>query len=315
MTTITFGGGPSIEARRDFSNLKPGSEVPGYGGYIHQFKYNSGHTYGDQTHILAEKFSNLRQRHKSAIDLATSSEMKYAPIHNVLPKATGGNKLTESMIPGYTGYIPSRKFHFSDSYKVECDSCIDNFLTEKNSKLKKDSDILNYVHSQPKYTPIAGEQDLKEKIALKTDEALVKYQNDKRQFTEPPIPGYTGYIPKIKPTELGLGSRYHLTTEKGLNHFKRDYMRSKTSVDLSKSVHFAPTGSETIDFLDAPKSSTKKIYVRPGMIPKYTGYVHGRKFEFGNTYGDTTRSLPVCSHTDPNFGDYMEKNPPKTYVC
>ncbi len=29
MTSITFGGGPSIEARRNFSNLKPGSEVPG----------------------------------------------------------------------------------------------------------------------------------------------------------------------------------------------------------------------------------------------------------------------------------------------
>lgn len=30
MTTITFGGGPTIDARRAFSNLKPGSEVPGY---------------------------------------------------------------------------------------------------------------------------------------------------------------------------------------------------------------------------------------------------------------------------------------------
>lgn len=30
MTSITFGGGPSIEARRNFSNLKSGSEVPGY---------------------------------------------------------------------------------------------------------------------------------------------------------------------------------------------------------------------------------------------------------------------------------------------
>jgi hypothetical protein len=30
MTTITFGGGPSVESRRQFSNLKPGSQVPGY---------------------------------------------------------------------------------------------------------------------------------------------------------------------------------------------------------------------------------------------------------------------------------------------
>ena len=29
MTSITFGGGPTTEARRNFSNLKPGSQVPG----------------------------------------------------------------------------------------------------------------------------------------------------------------------------------------------------------------------------------------------------------------------------------------------
>jgi hypothetical protein len=30
MTSITFGGGPTVDARRDFSNLKEGSQVPGY---------------------------------------------------------------------------------------------------------------------------------------------------------------------------------------------------------------------------------------------------------------------------------------------
>ncbi|RNA39383.1 hypothetical protein BpHYR1_039371 [Brachionus plicatilis] len=313
MTTITFGGGPTIEARRSFSNLKPGTEVPGYGGYIHQFKYNSGHTYGDQTHILAEKFASIKQRHKSALDLPlVSAETR--SFKSALPKATTGNKLTETMVPGYTGYIPSRKFHFSDRYKTECDDCIESFLHEKDSKLKKDSDLMTYVNSQPKYTPIADSQDLREKLALKTDRDLTNYQNDKRQFTEPPIPGYTGYIPKIKPTELGLGSRYHLTTERGLNQFQNDYLRSKTSVDLKKSVHFERSES-MVDYLDVSKPASKKIYVKPGMIPKYTGYIHGRKFEFGNTYGDTTRSLPVCSHTAPSFGDYMDKNPPKTFIC
>jgi hypothetical protein len=28
MTTIEFGGGPTIEARRRFANLKDGSEIP-----------------------------------------------------------------------------------------------------------------------------------------------------------------------------------------------------------------------------------------------------------------------------------------------
>mgnify|MGYP006904166740 CR=1 FL=1 len=28
MTTVEFGGGPSLEARRQFANLKEGSQVP-----------------------------------------------------------------------------------------------------------------------------------------------------------------------------------------------------------------------------------------------------------------------------------------------
>lgn len=56
--------------------------------------------------MLAEKFSNLRQR--SSLDLSshthnTGDSIKLSPLRNALPKATGGNKLTESIIPGYTG--------------------------------------------------------------------------------------------------------------------------------------------------------------------------------------------------------------------
>lgn len=30
-----------------------------------------------------------------------------------------------------------------------------------------------------------------------------------------------------------------------------------------------------------------------------------RRFAFGNTYGDTSRSLSVCKHKDECFGDFM----------
>lgn len=43
--------------------------------------------------------------------------------------------------------------------------------------------------------------------------------DDRRTFTEPPIPGYKGYIPRIRPTDLNLGLRYHEAAKKGLNRF------------------------------------------------------------------------------------------------
>ena len=72
-------------ARRKFTNLKPGSQVPGYVGYIHQLKYNSGHTYGDETSILQQKYtgfnrskSDLPQTIKSSdnIDLSLPVDLR-----------------------------------------------------------------------------------------------------------------------------------------------------------------------------------------------------------------------------------------------
>jgi hypothetical protein len=285
MTSITFGGGPTIEARRDFSNLKEGSQVPGYLGYIHQLKYNNGHTYGDQTHLLAHKFPTFN-RAKSEINLSQSA----APfIRNQLPKTNGGNRLTEQMVPGYTGYIPSRKFHFSDTYKVESDICIDDFLTNKREKLNKDDSLINNVLSQSKHIKITDNSDVKRSLDNYKDVSIrnTSLKNDKREFTEPPIPGYTGHIPRIFPTELGLGARYNQTTAKGLAEFKSNYLRQTTNFEPSRERLSDDFPSLNQSFESTPKA--KKIYVKPGMIPKYTGYVHGRKFQFGNTYGNTTR--------------------------
>jgi hypothetical protein len=45
--------------------------------------------------------------------------------------------------------------------------------------------------------------------------------------------GYTGHIPRIFPTELGLGARYNQTTAKGLTEFKNNYLRQTTSFESS----------------------------------------------------------------------------------
>jgi hypothetical protein len=317
MTSITFGGGPSIEARRNFSNLKSGSEVPGYLGYIHQLKYNNGHTYGEQTHLLSQQFGHMKSKSEINLYNNTSQSYDFGAARNQLPKTNGGNRLTEKMIPGYTGYIPSRKFNFSDTYKVECDSCIDDFLTNKSEKYRKNSDLLGSVFKQTKHVPIADESEIKRNLDNFKDSSArsAVFLNDKREFTEAPMPGYTGHIPRIYPTETGLGARYHTITEKGLTEFKNNYLRYK---NLEPLPTMSSQGDVSASYSagSAPQQrGQKKIYARHGMVPKYTGYVHGRKFQFGNTYGNTTRELPVCSHNDKNFGEYMDKNPPKTAVC
>jgi hypothetical protein len=61
--------------------------------------------------------------------------------------------------------------------------------------------------------------------------------DDHRAFVEPPIPGWTGYIPRIRPTDLNLGLRYHEAAKKGLNRFivESTYLTSNfpTSTDVT----------------------------------------------------------------------------------
>ncbi len=141
------------------------SQLKSYIGYIHQIKYNSGHTYGEQTHLLADKFPKFaRSKTMGASTDDLPFELrprdKYTIKHE-LPKSLSGNKLSERMVPGYTGYIPSRKFHFSDTYRAECDQCIDDFMTAKENKAAKSTSITRVVRSYDRHNAVAPNGEVK----------------------------------------------------------------------------------------------------------------------------------------------------------
>ena len=59
-------------------------------------------------------------------------------------------------------------------------------------------------------------------LIVPTTNYVLTITEDKRTPTEPPIPGYQGYVPRINTTELGLGCRYHQSTKNGLEMFKME---------------------------------------------------------------------------------------------
>ena len=56
-------------------------------------------------------------------------------------------------------------------------------------------------------------------VFWKIYDILIINLDSKRPQSEPPIPGYQGYIPRIYTTEQGLGCRYHQMTKNGLDLF------------------------------------------------------------------------------------------------
>jgi len=302
MTTISTGGGPTLEQRRAFSGLKDGSEVPGYKGYIPQIKYRVGGTYGNDTNGLSQEYGMKRS---STIIGACEPEV----ICNQLPRTDGDKKFTEKMVPGYTGYVPRLMFRYGGTYKHDCDHSIDSFITNRDSYATKQDELLRHTKANPRLTAISYDPDVKNKLnryrdTHPTPATLVA---DKRPMVEPPIPGYQGYIPRIYPTEVGLGQRYHCSTRSGLDLFDREQGHHKAI--NSNPPRPVTMDSPTVDFTTSNTRPnidySTRLYLRDGMVPRYTGYIPQRRYVFGNTYGDETRNLEVCSHRSNNFGSHQ----------
>ncbi|CAD5125664.1 DgyrCDS13865 [Dimorphilus gyrociliatus] len=208
------------------------------------------------------------------------------------------------MIPGYTGYIPRKPFKFGDTYKVDCDYCIDEHL-RNYEKTSNDAHSLRMSSScRPVLQAKAFDPEVRDHLNTYRDTHPRRpvMAEDKRLPTEPPVPGYLGFVPRIDVTELGLGARYNRTTKLGLENFygetERAALSRSTPVSLYKAAPVPAAGPGAM--------YSKRIFVQPGMIPKYTGHCHQRRYHFGNTYGDTTRSLEVCQHDQTCYGDHMK---------
>lgn len=296
-----------MDQRRDFAGLQDGTQVPGYRGYCPQLKYKVGKTYGQDTHELAQSYD---YRHPPSGPVAPGYSTK-PPLGNSLPRATGDNKYTEQMVPGYTGYIPRWPFKYGGTYKEDCDVCIDEHITNLQGHTTKINDLRTATKSFPQLQPKKFDPEVRDHLNTYRDTHPNRpiLMEDKRPWLEPPIPGYEGYIPRIGTTEIGLGSRYHTATGDGLRTFKneKEYHEAvmQQPIDLSKT----PEGVKEMG-----SWYSKRLYLPDGMIPRYTGYLPQKRYRFGQTYGDTSRSLEVCAHNQDSYGQYQKGRPRSIYA-
>lgn len=309
MTTIEYGGGPSVEQRRAFAGLKDGTMVPGYCGYCPHLKFHQGRTYGESTFELSQG-----NNWKLPTTVSFQNKTKVTRLHpdDDIPESTGDNKYTKNMIPGYTGYIPRWPFKFGNTYRVECDVCLNEHFGNLSKQSAKEDETRKSFRSFPHLQSISQDPEVKNHLNTFADHlSRTNLKDDKRTSTEPPIPGYRGFVPRIYTTELGLGCRYHDMTRNGLESFYGNLNRrqlngkSVTFVDdkTAPKCNCKPMLSASTTDLD---DSTKRVYKQGGMLPKYTGYLPQKQFSCGNTYGDTSRYLDVCAHDHECYGDYAK---------
>ena len=265
------------------------SNLPGYTGYCPRLNFKCGRTYGADTdkltrlHTKNEKLNPLK-----AVNYRTSTRLQ-------LPPATGDNKLTANMLPGYTGYVPIHTpgFIFGSRYKESTEEALGTFLQTNQKQRSGQRDLAHTAATAP---TLRKRLDFRDPVVYPHLNPMYSKNyrtSDRKEFTEPPKSGYTGFVPNIE--EFGLGQRYNKWTKEGLEESLRSRLRQEhlltQRIDLARPDFSVPKG------LKSTKSnpSVGLLYKKVGMLPKYTGYIPCARYRFGKTYGDTTREVPACA--------------------
>ncbi|TGZ71725.1 hypothetical protein CRM22_002492 [Opisthorchis felineus] len=321
MTSIEYGGGPSLEQRRKFCNVPDGAQIPGYMGFCPQLKYRSGHTYGRETADIAQElpYYNGPQIQKPHHLYPIVGDDKDATVRSVfrdevpgkmLPQPTGDNKYIAGMIPGYSGDVPHMPFKFGATYRQTADECVDEFVRKYKCEEKKREELREVAGIFPALRPIALDPRVRNHLNLWADDLSKKNTTASavRGPSDPPIPGYMGFVPCMDTTEAGLAKRFHEAAKSGLETFRTENQAHWDRLaEHTTTVNTEPVVRDT--FVRRPNElfNSSRIFRQEGMIPEYKGHIHGYKFHVGKNFGNTTRDLEVCAHPFPSYGDYVKE--------
>ncbi|KAF7253247.1 hypothetical protein EYD10_01232 [Varanus komodoensis] len=244
------------------------------------------------------------------------------------------------LIPGYTGYIPFRFYRIGSSFGNDSVWCVNAFRDATQRKTDQANELRCLAATAPQLPPLCSNEDI---INVLDDYNYKRHPNvlgpveTRRGLLEPPMPGWTGFVPRSKVTEHGHGVRYHVMAENCYKDFKDCLDRVSHEHPAKEPVYVSIKIFEGI--IDDGKSQTLNtvcfIFFFEGMCmyPNPKNYAHTRdstdlkgcclsilviyhqkclcladeRSGIGKTFGNVCRSCSVCNHPDVNYGAYLAK--------
>ncbi|XP_054839497.1 uncharacterized protein C10orf82 homolog [Eublepharis macularius] len=209
------------------------------------------------------------------------------------------------LIPGYTGYIPLRFYRIGTSFGNDSVWCVNAFRHTIGRKNNQQDELRTIAATAPQLPPICSNEEIigvLDDYNYKHHPYVLGPVKTKRSLLEPPIPGWTGFVPRSKVTEFGHGVRYHVMTENCYQDFK----------DMLDRVHPDPASKESkgephVSKIYRDSHRYQRCYRPEGMMPKYTGHIPHERSGIGKTFGSVCRSCSACSHDDKSYGAYLTK--------
>ncbi|XP_006887001.1 PREDICTED: protein FAM166B [Elephantulus edwardii] len=244
--------------------------IPGYTGHCPLLRFSMGQTYGQLTGKLLRGPPGLAWPpvHRTLLPPIRPPRSPEVP-RGHSPLRPGHERLSSSMISGYTGFVPRAQFIFAKNSNQVWAEALNDFTQRhreqrshelpEEDKEEKDTE----ENREPK-----PELEAKKEPELEQEEQVSPYSMDDRDPRKFFMSGFTGYVPRAR---FLFGSSFPVLTNQALQEFGQKYSKGRGRKDP---VQLPPV----------PRTYPQNLC----LLPNYGGYVPGYKFQFGHTYGHLT---------------------------
>ncbi|XP_061282888.1 ciliary microtubule inner protein 2B isoform X2 [Bos javanicus] len=248
--------------------------IPGYTGHCPLLRFSMGQTYGQMTGQLLRGSPGLAwpPAHRTLLP-PIQPPRSPEPRRRSLPVRPGHERLSSSMVPGYTGsdtgFVPQAQFIFAKNCSQVWAEALNGFTQRSggqgSQELPKEAKGEKDVEKDQEPKPEAEKEP---ELGQEAEQAS-PYSMDDRDPRKFFMSGFTGYVPRAR---FLFGSSFPVLSNQALQEFGE----MKSPGRSQKDPKHLPALSRTY-----PQHL--------GLLPKYGGYVPGYKFQFGRTYGHLTQ--------------------------
>ncbi|XP_021783101.1 protein FAM166B isoform X4 [Papio anubis] len=240
--------------------------IPGYTGHCPLLRFSMGQTYGQVTGQLLRDPPGLAWPpvHRTLLPPIRPPRSPEVPRES-LPLRHGHKRLSSSMIPGYTGFVPRAQFIFAKNCSQVWAEALSDFthLHGKQGSEELPKEAKGRKDTEKDQVP-EPEGQLEEQPALEVVEQASPYSmddRDPRKFTS----GFTGYVPRAR---FLFGSSFPVLSNQALQESGQKHSPGSAQKDPK---YLPPL----------PRTYPQNL----GLLPNYGGYVPGEKSPQGG-FGD-----------------------------
>ncbi|KAF6327274.1 family with sequence similarity 166 member B [Rhinolophus ferrumequinum] len=245
--------------------------IPGYTGHCPLLRFSMGQTYGQVTGQLLRGAPGLAWPPARRILLPPIRPPRSPEVpRGSLSVRRGHERLSSSMIPGYTGFVPQAQFIFAKNCSQVWAEALNDFARWHGKQGSQE------LPEEVKREDVEKDQEPKPEPELDVEEPergqevghVSPYSMDERDPRKFFMSGFTGYVPRAR---FLFGSSFPVLTNQALQEFGQMYSQGRSRKGLKHLPPLSGTYSQNL-----------------GLLPNYGGYVPGYKFQFGRTYGHLT---------------------------